>query len=503
MRSRQAIPLFIAGVLFALAWIGLPIARSQPSANPLQPTPTASSVGAQQTSKQTPPKTESRAQRAVDNLAKSIAGLGGTLGACVVDLDSGQVIASHNPTTPLNPASNMKLVTAAAALWKLSPNHTYRTALYGRRDGDSVFDLVLRGYGDPSLSARDLWELANGVRRWGITRVKGDIVVDQSFFDSEYIPPGFEQQPDEWAYFRAPVSAIALDANTVTMHVAPSRSGDPALITFAPSGFVDSAGRVMTGKAGSPQNVTLSLIPTDGRLKARVGGAIPEDAQRLRVTRRVDDPTLYAGHVLRGILEQNGVKVAGTVRTGGDKANNVIAMHRSERLANLLERLGKDSDNFYAEMIFKGLASGGNRRGLSTESGVEVAKGYLESISALDEGIVLVNGSGLFDTNRLTARSLAILLRSVYQNPELNAEFMRHLAVGGEDGTLRSRFREKSVKGKVRAKTGTLASVTSLSGYLITGKSRIGFSIIVNGVAGKVPGARDAIDGCVRDMSSM
>ncbi len=496
MRARATLPVFLSGVLFALAWVGPPSAKSQPS-------PSAQPSSSNSPAASAAPRPDTRAQRAVDKLAATIQGYGGTLGAYVLDIPSGRVLASHAPTTALNPASNMKLVTAASALWKLSAQHTYRTALYGRRNGNTVDDLVLRGYGDPSLGTKDLWELANGLTRWGIKRVTGDVLVDQSFFDDAFVPPGFEQQPDEWAYFRAPVSAIALDANTVTMHVAPTKSGDPAWVTFAPSGFVDVAGRVTTGPGGSTENVTLTLLPTEGRLRASVGGAIPEDSGRLRVTQRVDDPTLYAGHVLRTLLAEQGISVQGRVRAGGEKASKLLVMHRSDRLANLLERLGKDSDNFYAEMVFKSLAGGSKRRGLTTESGAEVARAYLESIGAWDDGTVLRNGSGLFDTNRLTARSLGVVLRAAYQDPDMQAEFLRHLAVGGEDGTLRWRFRDKACKGRVRAKTGTLASVSSLSGYVLSeGKDGpIGFALIVNGVAGKVPGAREAIDQCVRTIA--
>jgi D-alanyl-D-alanine carboxypeptidase/D-alanyl-D-alanine-endopeptidase (penicillin-binding protein 4) len=499
MRARAAIPVFLSGVLFSFAWMGPPIAKSQPSPSTQPPVASSSPSGASSAA----PKPDSRIQRAVDKLAATIQGYGGTLGAYVVDIPSGKVLASHAPTVALNPASNMKLVTAAAALWKLSAHHTYRTALYGRRNGTAIEDLVLRGYGDPSLATKDLWELANGLGRWGIKRVTGDILVDQSFFDDVFVPPGYEQQPDEWAYFRAPVSAVALDANTVTMHVAPSRSGDPAWVTFAPSGFVDVAGRVTTGPGGSTQNVTLSLAPVEGRLRAQVGGAIPEDSSRLRVTQRVDDPTLYAGHVLRALLAEQGIEVEGRVRSGGEKTTKLLVMHRSDRLANLLERLGKDSDNFYAEMVFKSLAGDAKRRGLTTASGAEVARAYLESIGAFDEGTVLRNGSGLFDSNRLTARSLGVVLRAAYQDPDTQAEYLRHLSVGGEDGTLRWRFRDKDCKGRVRAKTGTLASVTSLSGYVLSGGKGgpVGFAILVNGVAGKVPGAREAIDQCVRTIA--
>jgi D-alanyl-D-alanine carboxypeptidase/D-alanyl-D-alanine-endopeptidase (penicillin-binding protein 4) len=393
----------------------------------------------------------------------------------------------------------MKIVTAAAALWKLGSNHRYPTALYGTREGTDVGDLVLRGYGDPSLLTKDLWELTRGLQREGIRQVTGDILVDQSYFDDTYVPPGFEQQPNEWAYFRAPVSAIALERNTVTMHVKPTRAGERALVTFEPPGFVDVVGSVTTQAAGSAQSVTLTVEGRDGKLRATVGGTIAEDSSRMRMDQRIDDPTLYAGHVLRALLEQQGIGVKGKVRAGGTKARERIAMVLSEPLSALLPELGKESDNFYAEMIFKGLAGDKKRRGLTSEQGAEVVREYLAHIGASTEGVIVRNGSGLFDTNRLAASTITAVLRAAHRDPSMQPEFVSQLAVGGKDGTLRWRFREGHARGNVRAKTGTLASVTSLSGYVEAPPdgSTVAFSILVNGVAGKVPGARVAVDKCV------
>jgi len=438
-------------------------------------------------------------QDAVEDLVRTITRYGGTVGVQVVEVETGRVLASHQAMEPMNPASNMKVVTAAAALWKLGAQHRYPTALYGERKGANVGDLVLRGYGDPSLATKDLWELTRGLHREGIQKVTGDILVDQSYFDDAYVPPGFEQQPDEWAYFRAPVSAIALERNTVTLHVKPTRSGERALVTFAPSGFVDVSGAVTTKGAGSAQSVTLSVEGRDGRLHATVGGTIAEDSSRLRLDKRIDDPTLYAGHVLRALLEQEGIEVTGKVRAGGTKARRRITMVMSEPLSELLPELGKESDNFYAEMIFKGLAGNKKRRGLTSEEGAQVVGAYLEQIGANTEGVVIRNGSGLFDTNRLTASLLTTVLRASYLDPSVEPEFVSQLSVAGRDGTLRWRLREGRTRGNVRAKTGTLSSVTSLSGYVTgpEGRSPLAFSILVNGVAGKVPGARVAIDKCV------
>ena len=438
-------------------------------------------------------------QAAVDALAETIQRYGGTVGVQVVDVASGRVLASHEADKPLNPASNMKIVTAAASLWKLGANHRYPTALYGTRKGSDVGDLVLRGYGDPSLTTKDLWELTRGLHREGVRKVTGDILVDQSYFDDAYVPPGFEQQPNEWAYFRAPVSAVALERNTVTLNVKPTRAGERALVTFVPPGFVDVAGSVTTKASGSAQSVTLTVEGRDGRLRAVVGGSIPEDSARLRLDKRIDDPTLYAGHVLRALLEQQGIEVQGRVRQGGAKARARIALVLSNPLAELLPQLGKESDNFYAEMIFKGLAGNKKRRGLTSEQGAEVVREYLAHVGANTEGVVIRNGSGLFDTNRLTASTIAAVLRASYRDGAVQPEFVSQLAVGGKDGTLRWRFRKGHERGNVRAKTGTLASVTSLSGYVMAPEERspIAFSIMVNGVAGKVPGARVAIDKCV------
>ncbi|PIE05921.1 MAG: D-alanyl-D-alanine carboxypeptidase/D-alanyl-D-alanine-endopeptidase [Sorangium cellulosum] len=458
---RHFLTLFTGTTLSALL-LGATVALSQ--AEPAPPHSTASTPAP---AKATAAARNAKMQQAVERLVETIDRYGGTVGVHVMDIATGEQLATHAASKPFNPASNMKVLTAAAALWKLGPNHKYRTALYGRRSGSSVGNLVLRSYGDPSLETKDLWELSGGLNRWGIQRVKGDILVDQSYFDDRYVPPGFEQQPHEWAYFRAPVSAVALDANTLTMHVAPTRSGERALVTFAPAGFVDLRGRVRTGSAGSAQNVTLRLEASGQRLNARVGGAIPEDSSRLRVTKRVADPTLFAGYALRAILTRQGIEVTGKVKAGGSKARHRLTLHNSAPLAKLLYRLGKDSDNFYAEMIFKSLNGGKERQGLSSESGAEVVRTYLKAINAETKGVDIRNGSGLFDTNRLTPRLLTTVLSAAYKDESMRPEFVSHLAVGGQDGTLQRRFRDKRSRGRVRAKTGTLAAVAALSGYVM------------------------------------
>ena len=337
----------------------------------------------------------------------------------------------------------------------------------------------------------------------GAKRVEGDIVVDQRFFDELTTPPAFEQQPNEWAAFRAPVSAVALNGNTVTLTIRPQAVGSSAVAFFDPPGFVDVEGTVKTVESGA-DNVGLELAKTgEGgrRLSAKLSGAVSADSRLVRYTKRVEDPQLLAGYALRAIMEDSGVKVAGDVKLGAPSATtpsrgNVLARHESEPLSTLLYALGKNSDNFYAEMIFKSLAAEAKTRPAKSQDAAEIVTKWIEKNELGDTGLVVKNGSGLFDANRTTASSMAKLLRFVWQDPSLRGEFVSQLAIGGVDGTLHKRFRDLRAHRAVRAKTGTLDDAIALSGYVLapSGKSTIGFAILFNKVSGKGGAARAAAD---------
>ncbi len=317
--------------------------------------------------------------------------------------------------------------------------------------------LVLRGHGDPSLTTADLWTLAEELREEGIKRVEGDLLVDQRFFDEQTTPPAFDQQPNEWATFRAPVSALAVNENTVTL--------------------------------------SLELAGSGQRLAAKVSGAVSGRSHLVRYTRRVEDPTLLGGYALRAVLEQVGITVSGDVKAGAHRGT-LLASHQSEPLSQLLYSLGKASDNFYAEMIFKSLGGEGHGRPARSADGAEIVTRWLDKIGANDPGVVIKNGSGLFDSNRVTAASTALLLRAAYRDPAIQPEFVAQLAIGGVDGTLHRRFPNERMRRAVRAKTGTLDDAIALSGYVLAppGRGPVAFSILINNIAGKVDPARHAAD---------
>jgi D-alanyl-D-alanine carboxypeptidase/D-alanyl-D-alanine-endopeptidase (penicillin-binding protein 4) len=435
---------------------------------------------------------------AVTALSAWAAAAKGHVGALVLDVATGASLASTDEHRLMNPASNTKVLTAAAVLDRMGPDYRFSTGLFGRVEGGTVAPLVLRGNGDPSLETDELWELAAALKQLGVRRVDG-VLVDQSYFDGDFVPPAFGQQPGEWAPFRAPISAVALERNAVTLNVVPGRGKAMATLWFDPPGFVETRGAVETRASGSGDGVRLSLSPAGPRLLGEVGGFVGEGLPRLRFTKRVDDPRLFAGYVLSEVLREIGIEVRGDIGVGGQAAHSRLTYVESAPLAVLVRELGKNSDNFYAETLLKAL--GGYVRGQPAHSkdGADAALAWMSEVGAFEPETRLANGSGLFDANRVSPWSLATALRQAYSSPRIGPDFVAQLSVGGVDGTLRSRFKTHAARRLVRAKTGTLDEVVALSGYVLPppGKAAVAFSFIAEGVAGRHTEARERIDRCV------
>ena len=387
----------------------------------------------------------------------------------------------------------MKLVTAAVALRELGPQFRFRTGLFGYQRGDSVETLVIRGEGDPGLRVHHLDRLVRVLEGRGVAKV-GKILVDQSRFDGRYVPPAFEQQPKEWASFRAPVSAVALERNAVVVNVLAGRAGEAARVWVHPPGFVSLKGGVKTKKTGSGQGVRLSVRAVGKRLQITLGGHVAEGLPRLRFARRVSDPSLLPGYVLAHALRRVGIKVQGDVAAGGRNISGRLCYHSSPPLSSILPALGKDSDNFAAEMLLKAV---GAKSGVgSSEAGASVALALMKGLAPSVSKMVVRNGSGLFDANRVNAGALSSLLVHAASSPRLGPDFVFHLAIGGVDGTLRARFRSERTKRSIRAKTGTLRNAVALSGYVLApqGRSDVAFSLLINGARAPHSEQRKRID---------
>lgn len=427
---------------------------------------------------------------------------GARLGACFIDVNTSVELGGIAPGVAENPASNEKLVTVGTLLRNWGGRRLLTTALYGSVKDGRVAELVLRGDGDPSLTGADLAAMASALVARGVREV-GAVVVDQSVFDDAFVPPGFEQQPHEWAAFRAPVSAVAVDRNSVLVVIEPSVAGTAARVSFQPDGFVELDGHIVTTPRGKPARAVVGLAARGDHLVAHLGGSVALGQPPLKYRQRVEDPRLFAGYALRTALATAGIRCDGPLALGGANEHAELVVHRSRPLAELLPELGKNSDNFYAETLLKALAAAARGVPGTSAAGAELATAWLKEIGAWDAGTRVTNGSGLFDTNRLSPRTLARVLANAWREPALGADFVNQLAVGGVDGTLKQRFTRFAERRAVLAKTGTLNDTVALSGYVVGPERRraVAFSFIASGVHGRLAQARQHIDAVVERLA--
>lgn len=419
------------------------------------------------------------------------------LGVSVIDVGTGAVLFSHNPTTPLNPASNAKLVTAAAALAGLHPEYRWQTTVHGRIENGAIAGPVfIKGYGDPTLDTAGLLALAHELRVNGVRRIDGGVVADDTFFDRAYMPPAFEQKPDEDAPFRATVSALSVEESTVVFQAVPGAAeGAPARVTVDPPGAVAVTNEAVTGTTTA---LRIGMrFDEQGIARARVWGTVASGVRGVKYRKRIENPTQVAAYAFQDALRSVGIRVAEAVAVRAmPPGMPLLASRTSPPLSSVLAELGKNSDNFFAEMVFKTIGAEVEGRPGTWARAATAVERLVVPFGIPTGSLRISNGSGLYDANRISTGQMTTLLRSVYLDPTIAHEFVAQLAIAGADGTLRSRLREAPVARVIRAKTGTLDDVISLSGYVLPppGRSAVAFSVIANHANGRQGNARTLSD---------
>lgn len=435
-----------------------------------------------------------------DELRRTLSALaadspGGTrVGIAVVDVATGADIFSRNPDEPMNPASNTKVVTAACALKLLGPEFRFVTSLQGILEGPVIRGpIYLKGHADPLLVTADLWEMVHSLVEAGVRRVEGGIVVDNTYFDNETLPYAFDQQPDEDASFRAPIGAVSLNRNAQAIAIRPGPAVmSPARVSLDPPGYAVLENDTITVAEGASAPKISSAV-FENRTRIRVWGQIALNARPVTYFRRTDNPSIFSGEGLKAVLEASGISVGGSVQLGTMPPGlALLAEHVSEPLSSVLWETGKMSDNFVTEMILKTIGAERGKGPGSAASAIAAAQEVLKGWGLEPGTYVYRNGSGLFDANRFSARQFVKLLAAVYHDAAIRPEFLSQLATGGADGTIETRYKDKAALRHVRAKTGTLADVVALTGYVFdaAGARPIAFSILVSGADGYVSSVR-------------
>jgi D-alanyl-D-alanine carboxypeptidase/D-alanyl-D-alanine-endopeptidase (penicillin-binding protein 4) len=393
------------------------------------------------------------------------------------DLASDTVLFDLQGDLPLNPASNHKLLTTAAALDLLGADYVFETRALRHDD-----DLVLVGEGDPSLDHNDLAALADQIAANTDISTLRRIVIDDAVFSARRLAPGFSDTSIGVSY-QAPSGALSLNFNTVEITVAPG-SGRPRVTVFPESTHVVVDNRATTG-SGTPTVRTYSRGEGDVvETVVEVTGRVRKTAKPLVVRRRISDPGLYTGGALAVMLAQRAVAdplpvVRGSAPTYDTRAE-LLAQRDSEPLAVVAADALAFSNNFMAEQLLRTLGWRVTHSPGDWDNGAEVVLGYWRALGLDPNALVFENGSGLSDRGRVTTSALVDLIALAGRVQAAEGGLVSALPVAGERGTMRARLRQSGKR--VRAKTGTLDGVSGLTGVITAedGTPQVGFSILIN-----------------------
>ena len=400
---------------------------------------------------------------------------GGRLGIHVHDLSADQPLYDRAGDARLNPASNHKLLTAIASAELLGADYTFETRV--ERYGDTLY---LVGEGDPSLQARDLYDLVTELIAADDLDNLRQLVVDDTAFTGVQVGPGYRAE-DEGASYQAPSGALSLAFNTVEVTVAPGPFGEAAAVSVnPPSAAVTVVGRVHTGH-GRPLRVTSERGP-GGTTRIRVSGSLAAGHTPQTIRRRVGDPGLFTAGAFASILaERSGRAPLPIVRGRSPEGATVVASRRSQPLHAVLASALKYSNNFTTEQVLRTLGWRASATPGSWENGAAAIRSLWTALGNAPEDLTFENGSGLSTTGRITPRSLVRLLALTRRPGSSAAQLVPALASPGGEGTLRLRLTQAG--DRVRAKTGTIGGVSALSGLVTSeaGDRTLAFSILING----------------------
>lgn len=445
----------------------------------------------------------------------------------IVSLDTGLVIFEQNANKFVRPASNMKLYTVAAAFDRLTADYHFMTSVYAKEkvdDGKIKGDLIIYGRGDPSFAARfnngdyfkGINNLADRIVAAGVKRVKGDLVGDESYFNGAPLGGGWEWEDLQWSY-GAQVSALTVNDNAIDLTVKPGEKvGAPVVVTTGPpsSTFMTIANRATTSARGSKSE--LNIYRGLGANTLELTGSVPLGDAGFIGGVAIPDPALAFVSMLRDALIKRGVKIDGRVRTVdarslGSRIPGPLVIEPPPSLllieitnlpsppfSIIAAQTLKPSQNLYTEIILRtlGLASLKNTNLTKTneDQGLEAVKAFLHQAGVLESDLALNDGSGLSRNDMITANATVQLLTFMSQH-RYAAEFREALPIAGVDGTLRTRMKGTPAEGNVRAKTGSLSSVASLSGYVTTAAGEhLVFSMMLNNYPDASLVRRDSVD---------
>ena len=400
-----------------------------------------------------------------------------------------------NAQRPMNPASTMKLLTTYAALDLLGPAYAWKTEAWidgELKDGVLDGDLILKGYGDPKFTIEQFWLWLTELRARGLRDIRGDLVLDRSYFDlPEHDPAEFDNDPVR-AYNVGP-DALLLNFNTLRLRYLPD--GDKLKVVSEPpiTGF-SLENQLAPANGGSncrDWDERFSVEPSGDSVVLR--GDYPVDCGEREHNLSVMPHTRYVEAVFRAVWQELGGTLRGKQREGEGGPNaRLFSTHPSDPLSNIIRDINKFSNNVMARQLFLTLGetlplesesvaipavfSGTEiQRRMSVERSTFALRNWLAREHLNFDELVLENGAGLSRKERISAAHMAQLLNHAAHHP-LSAELQASLPILGVDGSVKKRLKDSPAASHAHLKTGTLEGVKTIAGYV---KSKNGREWIV------------------------
>jgi len=404
-------------------------------------------------------------------------------GVVIQSLSTGEYFYRRNENKNFMPASNLKLFTTALALLQLGPDYTYKTSLYlnGKIKNEEIKgDLILRGVGDPTITSRfynddaltvfNNW--ADSLVNMGIEVINGNIIADDDAFEEESLGNGWAWD-DETYYYSAIPGGVCFNDNCIDLKIIPGEKvGRKAIIDVYPkTKYVTILNNVVTVSDDSVTSIDFYRERNTNIIQ--VFGTIRKSETEIKESVSINNPTKFTAQILKEVIESKGIKVKGQALDNDElgivrdyQKLNPLFTQVSPPLKEIVKVVNKVSHNLYAEQLIKTIGYEKLKFG-SFENGLKASQNLLKQMGIDPENLQIVDGSGLSRLNLITPAQLNSLLRFMYRSKYFN-EFYESLPIAGVDGTIANRMKNTRAMNNVRAKTGYINAVRSLSGYVTT-----------------------------------
>ncbi|GGJ42336.1 D-alanyl-D-alanine carboxypeptidase/D-alanyl-D-alanine endopeptidase [Virgibacillus salexigens] len=438
-------------------------------------------------------------KKSIDTYLKQSPKLAGAIvGVSIRRADTGETIYEHKADTRLRPASNMKLLTAAASLAVLGEAYRFSTEI--RTDGIIkgeclVGNVYLIGKGDPTLLPKDFAGFAAKLRAMGIQHISGKVIGDDTWYDSVRLSPDMIWS-DETYYYGAQISALTASpdsdyhAGTIKVEIRPNKLGENPIITSSPeSTYIEIDNKAVTVETNKKENIIFER--QHGSNLITITGEIPDRHEGLKEWVSVWEPTGYAVDLFKQALTKHHITYSGGWEIAKVPTNTkLLHFCYSIPLSKLMVPFMKHSNNTIGEILIKEMGKQVYGEG-SWEKGLNVLEKQLVNFGMETKGLMLRDGSGISHMNLIPANQISWLLY-VIQKKEWFSTYFHALPVAGESerdigGTLQHRMHGLPVQ----AKTGSLYTISTLSGYAEkANKEKIVFSIMFNNLLDEEEGKR-------------